>query len=123
MREFKFRGKDIYTDEWIFGYYSQALEPMDDWPVALSYITDFDGDIHIVFPDTVAPFTGIEGRNMQEIFEDDIVKTKSGKIQTVVWLPNKCAFICLTVGSNSPKLLDFSDEVIGNVFDNPELLQ
>lgn len=114
MRESKFRGKDIYTDEWIVGYLTKT---------ARAYITDFDGNTHTVFPHTIGEFTGIRNLNKQDIFEDDIVKTKSGKIQTIIWVPNKCAFICFTVGSNRPKLLDVSDEVVGNTHDNPELLQ
>lgn len=128
MREIEFRGKKLYNGEWVYGV------PFED----------FDGNMLIgnygskvkVIPDTISEFTGLEDKNGTRIYEGDIIRTKAfGKnIKTGVncadydifqvtfkrsgfHLENNEREFSLSVTSTSYY------EIIGNIFDNPELLK
>jgi len=137
MREIKFRGKeynriseddpaywdDYRATDWVYGY-------LGDEDVIYS-----DGNGYYIIPETVGQFTGLLDKNGKEIYEGDIVKDKLG-IGVVQWLPCNCAFAVLDLDTyndtkeleksyfklNCPQPLQLQDtEVIGNVWDNPEL--
>ena len=67
-----------------------------------------------VIPETVSQFTGLVDKNSEKIFEGDIIRFEGEKIAYRVGFVDGCfsPFDCLS----SYKL-----EVIGNIYDNPEL--
>lgn len=77
-----------------------------------------------VNPDTICQFTGLTDKN---IWENDIVRNEKGDIGVVQWFEEHAAFMIWNKTKNCVCYLaenDFSKiEVVGNIFDNAELLE
>lgn len=137
MREILFRGKRVDNGEWVFGSY--AFEPRRKGAFGQT-ISDLDQERHYivskknyeyweVVPETVGQYTGLTDKNGKRIFEGDIVSSNKRKTwigMGEVWFGNS-AFWC---GEREwAKLLrvvcleDEQAEIIGNIHDNPELLE
>lgn len=114
-REMLFKGKHKDTGEWVYGDYSSAYSCIIDNDPPGYYFT-FGVD-----PDTVCEWIGRADKNDVKIFEYDFVKHRD-KIYQVKYLSEWARFAAvLPNGVFEPAA--FSDcEVVGNVFDNPELL-
>lgn len=147
MMDIKFRGKTIDTKEWIYGNLIQN----DDFTFivgkveysSVGYCCDCDrpySDQWIVDPKTVGQYTGLKDKNGVEIYFSDIVKlhnkweTKTpyiskveGNVSIGAMVRQHPAHEWLGLGC-SRNLISYcvSDgcicEVVGNVYDNPELL-
>lgn len=89
-RVIKFRGKDIETGKWVYGFYVRLEDtfrkPIDGKERITHRIYpgfadscashdgyDFSGDWYEVDPDTIGQFTGFYDRKGQEIYESDII--------------------------------------------------
>lgn len=112
---------------------------------------EHNGDIHgtavyKVIPETVGQFTGLTDKNGKKIFEGDILrgfaypfrdgKGKHNYYAEVVWFKNSPAFGLVTHKNPKSNVVGISEgnceyieawetflwEVIGNIYDNPELL-
>jgi uncharacterized phage protein (TIGR01671 family) len=85
----------------------------------------------------VMQYTGLKDKNGKEIYEFDIVKGGS-RIMQIVWKKEACQFWLIwkdqiSINRYEPLYANYGDdtdyfsndsiEVIGNVFENPELLQ
>lgn len=132
MREILFRAKSVYSGEWIYGV-----------PVSNGYITCIfnliDGLSELkgfqVKSETVGQYTGLCDKNGVKIFEGDILKTREyGKISDYIIVDGFDTFAviykpCRFRLVNRNRRFNFVDirrdqlEVIGNVHDNPELLE
>jgi hypothetical protein len=144
MREILFRGKNIYND-WIYGYLCQHRgEPvMDNNGMVLKgsdyYIRDWEEKIdtgfygcnYKVFPSTVGQYTGLTDKNGKKVFEGDCFKTYCTGLPVykhiVGYYPEHFAFMARCIETNVVHYLsDYRPsaiEVIGNIHDNPELLE
>lgn len=136
MREILFRGK-AYDNKWVEGClitvpkynYFCILEDEDkvhpmDYPYLDATFGTFDGKATPVDPETICQFTGMTDYNGEKIWENDIVKEGcSGLIGTVAW-HNELGTYWLSGLSEDYVIKDARIEwdVIGNIFDNPELL-
>lgn len=130
-REIKFRAKainnDFYKGEWVYGYYANIL-----WSSNLvDVITDGANEIPIQI-ETLGQFTGKTDINGKDIYNDDVVRvfTVERSFNVVVkWSNHSMAFMaCYIDGNQCPfswftNLLVYELEVIGNVFDSPDLLK
>lgn len=88
--------------------------------------------MHEVIPDTICQCTDLKDKNGKLIWENDIVKDKHGNFYKVFWQNNYYQFSWICVKSDvfligaKWDLLSFKSfeiEVIGNIFDNAELLE
>ena len=133
-REILFRGKRVSNGNWIEGYF--VLLAINEGLKHAIYTGTDEGRFILfeVIPDTVGQFTGLCDKNGNKIFEGDIIRfydkdfTSSG-IATVDFESGKWKINGhYTTKLSSIVWLDlyrtgFEYEVIGNIYDNPELLE
>lgn len=126
MREILFRGKTQQHSRWIYGDLNHYM--CDDGV----FIAENGHSMHRVFKESTGQFTGLRDKNNTKIFEGDIVTCQTkygadvGQIifamgKFCVWwhseyhYPN-CAKMIMCYDINS------KTKVIGNMIDNPELI-
>ena len=123
MRTIKFRGKSILTDEWFYG---DLVHSADKKRTAI-LVNDKDSyDECEVDPETVGQYTGVPDKNGTKIFEGDIVEilTENEEIGVVEYddggfqIESDGFIVDFHTNINGTDL-----EVIGNIHDNPELLE
>ena len=118
MRTIKFRGKDKKDGEWFFG----NLYDRDTY--GRTHICTINRGCFNIDPNTVGQFTGLYDKNGEEIYEGDIYRYNNpDSINEVSYcVGGGFAGFDLTPAIHSEnRLLDV--EVIGNIYDNPELLK
>ena len=117
MREILFRGKRIDNGEWLEGYYGfDDNKPL----IAINKANGING--YFVAAETVGQFTGLTDKNGKKIFEGDIIKrlVNSG-IYTVEYDNRFGMFVSKNRVDSYAGCADC--EVLGNIYDNPELLE
>lgn len=122
MREILFRAKLLFNGKWVYGGF---VREFDGSP---QIISDEDGGMYEVIPETVGQYTGMTDKNGKKIFEGDIVNNRvrliSGyetRLLQVVYDSTAARFVFKDEYGdfkNTPKVC----EVIGNIYDNPELI-
>ena len=128
MREIKFRGKRINTDEWVYGYYV-GLGPNNK-----SAIKTFGNRVHHVAEDTVGQYTGLKDKKGKEIYEGDItnhgIVEYNKELTWDTWGSPHPGFYFKEAyeGGEKGELhyhtgFDDDVEVLGNIYENPELLE
>lgn len=126
MRTIKFRGKSNYDRRWIIG----ALVPNGKRPCIAEFGKLFE--LTEVDYESVGQFTGVFDCNGKEVYEGDIVLAKSAGERRrcqVVYAEHSCGFILHTkidpwyIHADIDTKKDILLEVIGNIYDNPELLK
>lgn len=126
MREILFRGKRVDNGEWVkgFPYITHGGEHQIRYYDSESNIENCS---HTVIPDTLGRFTGLTDRNSTKIFEGDIVHVKACSCcftGYVIYWPEEARYACKTKSGIRYAIcarLEF--EVVGNIYDNPELLE
>lgn len=129
MRDILFRAKSNQT--WYYGgvhcekFYHGAID-CDDYVYRWHLITD-EGDEYRVSPITICQYTGLDDKNGNKIFEGDIVKTDNiitalgTDIFTIEFVEGNY-YICNNGTIATLRSWYESVEVVGNIFDNKELL-
>lgn len=144
MKEILFRGKRLDNGNWVEGYYAKTSDMFTGETydiifrgdvVACLDIDKFDG-YRVVRPETVGQFTGLTDKNGKKIFEGDVVNVSehipavNGLYQVVYSEANHAYTLQRSIEYYYDHFL-FSElngfaktsEVIGNIHDNPELLE
>ena len=132
MKEIKFRGKRLDNGEWVYGQPYQVIpkklkELLSErtWiSNRIESMTTKNGGITVsyieVIPETVGQFTGLKDKNgLHDIYEGDICNNDGGMIGEVVF--HESAWMFRWRSGNYYPLGQWV-EVIGNKWDNPELL-
>lgn len=152
MREILFRGKRVDNGEWVEGYLSKSRDVDGKLKHCIDFEEKGVMCSSIVIPETVGQYTGLDDRNGDKVFEGDIVKITYNDrltrrlekedyesymkefclVEQVVFY--KGAFCSKVEIENMPlyrplgfdlyaKSMLKELEVIGNIHDNPELLE
>lgn len=117
-REILFRGKRVDSSEWFEGSYWLSRSAVRE----TTYITDGYGNLFCVIPETVGQYTGLNDKNNVKIFEGDIIKYKENLFEIKYSTEQARYLAVLTNGVFDPVAMQ-NCEVVGNVFDNSELLK
>ena len=122
MREIKFRGKSILTDEWFYG---DLVHSADKKRTAI-LVNDKDSyDECEVVPETIGQFTSLYDCDGKEIFEGDILDFNGLKVEVRFV---RGVFALLVNGNLDDELCgdcrtDLFAKVISNVYENPDILK
>ena len=124
MREIKFRGKRLDNGEWVIGSYIEAENR--DLSIAHQIVPYESGEaVREVDPATVGQYTGKCDRQQHKVYEDDIVRDELGSIGAVIFMEGMFAVDFgegIELQELNMGILEVC-EIIGNCFDNPELLK
>jgi uncharacterized phage protein (TIGR01671 family) len=124
-REIEFRGKRFDNGKWAYG--NLIIDDSGN-----SEIIDYENNREIrydVMGETICQFTGKYDKNQRKVYEDDIILQQGyngRKKKMVVRFENGAFIVGYHSGSSTrkrPMLISDKCEVIGNIHDNPELLQ
>ena len=142
MREIKFRGYDKNSKCWRYGYYMQKNDTIlciaspeqresnehhlilfsgfCDWNMPLPYYqAEVDGN-------SLGQYIGSKDKNSKEIFEGDIVR-HNGNIFLVKYFVKYGRFACSTnkeMNKLDMCILNFEAcEIVGNIYENEELIK
>lgn len=127
MREILFRGKRTDNGEWAIG---DLYRQTDYFGERQTIIFEDKGNAcfkkNFVDTETVCQYTGLTDKNGNKIFEGDIVKDEFAQLLGVVKYSKKyMQFVVDDINDGEQDYSEFINEVevIGNIFDNPELLE
>lgn len=125
MRDILFRGKKVETGEWIYG----NLLHTDNGTYIIQNIPKQKIDNYKVFPETICEYSGIDNILGIRIFENDIIQYLGNYIgdycfKAKVVFENGGFEINIIGGKYKGPLKGMENriDIIGNIFDNPELL-
>lgn len=141
MREIKFRGKRKDNGEWVYGslvnnfwansktkspvceIFTPALEDGDCWD---DYVSD-ENSVVEVHTESVGQFTGLKDKYGKEIYDGDIIGRRGMKNTFVEY--ERCRWVLRYDEPKAEWRQDLHNqvslhlEVIGNIYENPELLK
>jgi hypothetical protein len=114
MREIKFRAWDSHHKEM---HYEMGFH-LDENVLELSKLIE-DGRW------ILQQYTGLKDKNGKEIFEGDIVKDNEGAVRRIKW-ENGSFWARESIVGHLASMIDdkimYDPEVIGNIYENPELI-
>ena len=124
MREILFKAKTLDDKpRWVEGYYSKTvLYGAEGYEEHIPVISDEDYYWYKINPETLGQFTGIKDKNDVKIFEGDIVRADNGHTGYVIFRYGSFVKEC-SCHYKTNKLYGDNETVIGNIYDNPELLE
>ena len=139
MREILFRAKAINrtgyersnykNGDWVYGLVTRLYNEEYDLPAEMVDTNGISG-IDVDYK-TIGQYTGLKCKNGVKVFEGDIIKTvaNSKRLFIVFWSDKSFQFVRKDVHFDDgaeygiPNLSMLEYEVVGNIYDNPELLE
>lgn len=136
MREYKFRGKRTNDEEWVYGhlFYGKNEQGQEEAFIVSNNYNCYGGMIDLdtcsswkVDPNTVGQYTGLHDRNGKEIYKGDIIKDAWGIFMVVKYI-NTGFYLCRkNINGEYSKVSNWRNlntkEIVGTIYDNPELLK
>ena len=136
MREILCRGKRKDNGEWAYGY----LYIRNDGQYEISFYSKyFDSErfTYDIIPETVGEYTNLTDKNDKKIFEGDIIKQINSydklEMTGFVRFSKSSQFVishtytekenCYKRGMKKAFAIKTNCEIIGNIYDNPKLLE
>ena len=132
MKTIKFRGYNLKNNKWIYGYYfvnrgqhfvveDGIANPQNTW------------EDYLVEADTIGQFTGLLDKNGVEIYEGDIIGCHNPSIKHLIFYNEKQGRFMAALNGDIENYFvgvcglddsrwNVSKKVIGNTYDNPELI-
>lgn len=125
-REHLFRGKKLSNGDWVYGSLIQYPDGSQficvyKYPTKILHMTNFEVD-----SDTVCEYTGLKDRNKEKIFEGDKVRIyPDDEIGTIEWSEETARFLIVLddIVCDFDNFHGYELEVIGNRWDNPDLME
>ena len=130
MREILFKAKRIDNGEWVEGYVIRKHGLYFIYDIVNSHSCRQNN--YEIDSETICQFTGLCDKNGKRIWENDILMAHLDEsypedvtYETVEW--GVAGWVAHETGSTDREYIDKFDlkhfKVVGNIFDNPELLQ
>ena len=126
-REILFRSKRTDNGEWIEGYVYRISEKLNPFIM----LKNRHSESYQVFIETVGQYTGMNDINGNKIYEGDIVHCKARIDRANMFVTFEDGKFVMVLceefkthkrGLGHYEIECFDKEVIGNIYDNPELL-
>lgn len=116
MREILFKAKREDNGEWVEGYYRRipCMGMLEHYIMPRNPKNRMEQ--YAIDPDTLCQYTGLTDKNGKKIWENDLLGHKLNRVE----------FLNGTYCINGDRSLFFeanTNEVIGNIFDNQEMLE
>lgn len=133
-RALLFKGKRKSDGEWIEGGYFQEDYTDKEYIICWNSTGLGYNEFFEVCSETVCQYTGLTDKNGNRIWENDVVRyyddlANMNKEDLVKWNETHASFVRLHKSKMGLQYLYIDEcianrcEVIGNIFDNPELLE
>lgn len=121
MREILFKAKRIDNGEWVYGNYAYTHTDGEQYFIFQNKTFEYKVD-----KDTVCQYIGLTDKNSNKIWENDIVFDSDNRENYMIaWRESELCYVVRSLNEEgSPFDCNYGNnlEVIGNFFDNPELL-
>ena len=135
MREILFRAKRIDNGGWVEGYFAIGKWYLDEkeryaiLPIDLCFYPHCEINEWIeIDPETACQYTGLKDKNGKRIWENDIVRIENSMDEGIgnIEFYDGMWYVDGEPSNSLYDIVEYDDgelEVIGNIFDTPELLK
>jgi len=116
MREIKFRAWDRRRKKWVYFYLYEIVD--------INQESMTDDEWAFIQLENVGQYTGLKDKNGKEIYEGDIVRDQDGNLYQVKYTEYYIyPFGAIFPDKAKEVVNEYKCEVIGNIYENPELLE
>ena len=124
--------KNKVKSHWVYGIPCVLPDEKGKYPSKVNGIRTADGSVFPVYPSTVSEYTGCDDCKGEPIYEGDIVCKNKNYVRLVRYNEQYGAYVTLCKSQCSNYSIDYlakgdnlcrNLEVLGNMWQNPELLK